>query len=202
MLVIKGVGELKVLVITLGGIVMNLNAVSDANAAWESQSVSVLISGDLDTSKPSFDIELGFFFQIVEWQSENYIEAFNERIEQLVYEQGYPQWGPRRRLPSRVDIAEFLEGGQNISNTDKLKVKEKRLVSHVCNKLQKPIGACLRFDELDLLAVVALDSSACVLVNVLDCREFRWMAKYSFLQKHVDDSLWTSLKSLAVAVAE
>lgn len=169
-----------------------------AEIDWNNQEVRYLIGGRLSTKSPSLDKKDIFYPKYHICRSDDdvaFVEAYNKTINQLVDENGIPDWSPRYRVPSRqLVLDELNKKGQHIDTYKRSSISEKRSVESLCKKWDaqgKPI-MWARLENRKLLLLAGNINSKAGRVEILDLENGKgtWMASFEFLRKQCPQMPW------------
>lgn len=181
---------------------MNSSIIKSANhqaiTDWNNRQVRFLINSRQTAKLPSLGKE-GIFYPKYYVCHNNgdftFVETYNNTINQLVKENGIPEWSPRARVPSRQFVLDELNRvGQSIDTYKRSSIPEKRSVELLCQKWNdkgKP-AMWVRLEDRELLLLAGDVYEKAGRVEVIDIKDKKgtWMASFEFLRKHCPQMPW------------
>ena len=169
-----------------------------AQTDWNDKHVKFLIGGRLSSKLPSLGKDDVFYPKYYVCQNNDdvtFVEAYNNMIQQLIKENGIPNWSPRSRVPSRQFVLDELnKTGKHIETYKRSSIPEKRCIEFLCEKWNakgKPI-IWTRLEDRQLLFLAGDIHEKAGRVEILDTKNGKgiWMASFEFLRKHYPIMPW------------
>ena len=173
-------------------------AEQQAKADWDNKQTRYFTNGSFSSKYPNLGKEDIFYSKYYYCENNNdelFINAYNDKVNQLVEENGIPDWSPRSRVPTRQEVLDELNRvGQSIDTYKRSSIPEKRSVKSLCEKWNdkgKPLMWARLEDQQILLLAGDIHSSAGK-VEVIDIKDKKgtWMTSFEFLRKHCPQMPW------------
>jgi hypothetical protein len=119
-----------------------------------------------------------------------YCEIYNKRVQELVEEQGLPEWAPLSRLPSRAEALSILEKAGVSFEDYSGRVVEKRTIGLISSSKGYQPKVFAR-DESRQLLLIAGDLNVSVgEIDTVDVENMAWLGSYQYMRKHVPTLPW------------
>jgi len=158
----------------------DLGAVSQARLDWKEEKVVHLAEGLSSGYGPTLMLESGFYLSILcKPPSARYIEEYNHEVQKLTRLHGLPPWAPIKRLPTRDDVLVAMRSAFRFDHYKPTGFKEIRLLESLTKHFSQDVSLWSRIEEREVL-LVEFSHGAQNRVEILDYREFGWMATYHF----------------------
>lgn len=161
---------------------------------WKDQKVVCWITGRVDIGKPALARGKLFYPSVYFARTDEdiqFYDTYNQKIDELIRQNGVPDWAPINRIPDKQLILDELKiSGQSISMLEAISIRERNLVHSVLRSWTIQPLLWQRFPDRGLLILGGNDTEKVGRVDLLDVSNMKWLTTIELHRKHYPQMPW------------
>lgn len=166
------------------------DAIQQARVDWNNESVYSYTVRTLGVG-PTLDLDLGFYFKFINekiiYNSVSYAKDYRSEIVRLTSINGTPEWAPINILLDRKKSIYICFQENETVDIGKISRPTRKAIEYIVNRMgySKDVKV-IKAEDVFLIAGVVGKKQ--FLVNLVDVKSNRWMAKYSYSVRELNEA--------------